>query len=154
MIWNTHTQTHRHTHLHAQMLLWDKHALTLTYVPGESNILPTINGRQKKKVKRREIKSSRRGDHRLGAQPRERKKKPGESVLRNKTVFSLPAAKGAGLRKRASRRLEAWSPPSPIPLSLFSPPRCLSFYPLISPALPPPLLLPKKGHTWTLFPFL
>lgn len=42
----THTQTH--THLHTQMLLWDKHALTLTYVPGERNILPTINGRRKK----------------------------------------------------------------------------------------------------------
>lgn len=96
-------------------------------------------------------------DHRLGAQPRERKKKPGERVLRNKTVFSLPAAKKRGRpEKQSEPATRGQTPPSLRSPSHFSllPAVSLFFFPLISPALPPSSSSPKKGHTRTLFPFL
>lgn len=123
------------------MLLWDNHTLTLKYVPGESNILPTINGRQKKKW--REIKkNSRRGDHRLGARPRERKKKPGECVLRNKTVFSFTSSERDRPDKEGKPVTWGLKPPprlrSPSHSSLLPAVSCFHSSHLLYLPLPPP----------------
>lgn len=154
---HTHKPTDTHTYTR-RCCCEKKHALTLKYVPGESDILPTINGRQKKRKEEGNLKKETRGEETIvRAHDREEGRKNQESVLRDKTVFSLPAVKGAGLRKRASRRLEAWSPRPRLrsPLSLFSPPRCLSsFSTHLTCSTSPPPPPKKKGHTRTLFPFL
>lgn len=138
MIWNTHTnpQTHTLTHTDAVVRQTRTHAHVRAW---ERNILPTINGRQKQE-KRREIRSSRRGDHR----PRQRKKKPGESSSGNKTVFSLPAVKrGPAERQRASDlRPEAPRLRSPSHSSLLP---AVSFFSTHLTCSTSPLLLPKKG---------
>lgn len=150
MIWNTHTNPQTHTLTH--MLLWDKHALTLTYVPGESNILPTNNGRKKKVKRREEERNSRRGDHRSGAQPRERKKKPGE-FFGIKQCFLYQQRQGPAWERGQAGSLRPEAPRLRPPLTLLSSPLSL-FFPTHLTCSTSPLLFPKKGHSWTLFKFL
>lgn len=96
-------------------------------------------------------------DHRLGAQPRERKKKPGERVLRNKTVFSLPAAKKRGRpEKQSEPATRGQTPPvSDPPLTFLSSPLSLFFFFHSSHLLYlPPLPLQKRVTLGHYFHFL
>lgn len=134
------TQTHNHTHR-----CWcetNTHSRSRTCLGRATPSRQLMDVKQKWRGEKWN-KPSRRGDHRLGARPREkgRKSTRRECSLQNKTVFSLPAVKGAGLRNRASWQPEAQSPPSstlsPItPLTLLSS-SPLSLFSSVSPALPP-----------------
>ena len=143
---HTHTQTHRHTHLHMQMLLWDKHTLTLKYVPGESNILPTINGRKKKKKQRGENNKLAERRPSFGRTTARKEEKTRREFFGIKQCFLYQQRKGPAWERGQAGNLRPEAPLSPIPLSLFCPPRCLYYFPLISPVLPPPTP-PKKRVT-------
>lgn len=150
MIWNTHTNPQTHTLTHTDAVV--RHTLTLKYVPGERNILPTINGRQKKKKKRGEKRKAR-GEETTAARKEEKTRR--ECSSENKTVFSLPSANGAGPRKESKPATWGLKPPvSDPPLTLLSFPLSLFFSTHLTCSTSPPPPPKKKGHPRTLFPFL
>lgn len=94
----------------------------------------------------------------MGTRPRERKTNQERMFLRIKQcfLFFFTSIKRGRPEKVRTSNSRPETPPSPIPLSLFSPPRCLSFFPLISPALPPPSPSPSQrrvtlGHYFHFF---
>lgn len=164
MIWNTqtHKPTHRHTHTYTRRCCCETntHSRSRTCLGNATSsqqLMDVAKSKEERNTKKKnEHSRRRRPSFWVHNREKGRKNQEREFFGIKQCFLYQQRKKGAGLRNRASRRLEARRPPSPIPLSLFSPPRCLSFFffPLISPALPPSSSSPKKGHTRTLFPFL
>lgn len=146
--------THTHNHTHRCWCETNTHSRSRTCLGRATPSRQLMDVKQKWRGEKWN-KPSRRGDHRVGARPREKEEnQPGESVLgKIKQCFLYQQWKGPAWETEQAGNLRPRAPHPPpclrLPFSLFfRPPRCLSSHPSHL------LYLPTKGHTRTLFPFL
>lgn len=136
MIWNTqtHKPTHRHTHTYTRRCCCETntHSRSRTCLGNATSsqqLMDVAKSKEERNTKKKnEHSRRRRPSFWVHNREKGRKNQEREFFGIKQCFLYQQRKKGAGLRNRASRRLEARRPPSPIPLSLFSPPRCLSFF--------------------------